>query len=278
MTSQHDQLSSRDYQKEAEHTRRRLAEHLDELSDRLTPGQVFDEMLTYSRAGGGTFLRAFSNAMRENPIPSLLIGAGCMMFISEKMGMGPGTWGNGGSSRRASRAADIGDGGYDPYYSSSASMPDTGARISHAAAGTAGAGSRMKDQAASTARSAAGAVQAGARRTAEMASRQAASAADTMSQAAGASADAMGRTAGAVGDSMRRTAGAVGDGVGQAAGVVSDTMSRTAGAVSDTMSRTADAVSDTMSRTAGAVGDTTNAAAGAMRQAVGAMSDTVAGA
>ena len=31
-----------------------LAENLDELSDRLTPGQVFDEMLTYSRAGGGT--------------------------------------------------------------------------------------------------------------------------------------------------------------------------------------------------------------------------------
>jgi len=36
-------------------TRRRLADHLDELSDRLTPGQVFDEMLSYSRAGGGTF-------------------------------------------------------------------------------------------------------------------------------------------------------------------------------------------------------------------------------
>ena len=95
MTAHHDRAresrlsTSGDYEREAEHTRRRLAENLDELSDRLTPGQVFDEMLTYSRAGGGTFFRAFSNAMRENPVPSLLIGAGCMMFLSEKMGLRP---------------------------------------------------------------------------------------------------------------------------------------------------------------------------------------------
>ena len=79
MTSQHDRhhdalSTSRDYEREAEHTRRRLADNLDELSDRLTPGQLFDEMLTYSRAGGGTFFRAFTSAMRENPPPSLLIG------------------------------------------------------------------------------------------------------------------------------------------------------------------------------------------------------------
>ena len=64
MTTHDDRLrdnalsTPRDYQREAEHTRQRLAENLDELSDRLTPGQVFDEMLTYSRAGGGTFFRA----------------------------------------------------------------------------------------------------------------------------------------------------------------------------------------------------------------------------
>ena len=59
--------TSGEYEREAEATRRRLAENLDELSDRLTPGQVFDEMLTYSRAGGGTFLRAFNNASERKP-------------------------------------------------------------------------------------------------------------------------------------------------------------------------------------------------------------------
>ena len=108
MTSHQDRLStSRDYEQEAERTRRRLAENLDELSDRLTPGQVFDEMLSYSRAGGGTFLQVFSNAMRENPVPSLLIGAGCMMFLSEKMGLKPAGRGDGGRPMMAT--AD------DPY-------------------------------------------------------------------------------------------------------------------------------------------------------------------
>ena len=87
MTSQEDQLSSRDYQREAEATRKRLASSLDELNDRLTPGQVFDEFLTYAKGGGGTFFRALSNASRASPIPTLLIGAGCMMFLSEKLGL-----------------------------------------------------------------------------------------------------------------------------------------------------------------------------------------------
>jgi ElaB/YqjD/DUF883 family membrane-anchored ribosome-binding protein len=79
--------SSQHYEREAEATRYRLAQRLDELSDRLTPGQVFDEMLTYARGGGGSFLRALSNAARENPIPTFLIGAGCMMFLSDKIGL-----------------------------------------------------------------------------------------------------------------------------------------------------------------------------------------------
>jgi ElaB/YqjD/DUF883 family membrane-anchored ribosome-binding protein len=86
MNEQHTH-SPQQYEREAEATRHRLAQRLDELSDRLTPGHVFDEMLTYARGGGGTFLRAFSNAARENPIPTFLIGAGCMMFLSEKMGV-----------------------------------------------------------------------------------------------------------------------------------------------------------------------------------------------
>ena len=78
---------SRHYEREAEATRRSLANDLNELQDRLTPGQVFDEALTYAKGGSGTFARAFSNAVRENPFPALLIGTGCMLFMSEKMGI-----------------------------------------------------------------------------------------------------------------------------------------------------------------------------------------------
>jgi len=99
MTIEDTQASSRYYQHEAEATRNRLARGLDELNDRLTPGQVFDEVLTYAKGGGGTFFKALTNAARENPIPSLLIGTGCMLFFAEKMGFTG--YGRGGMSFQA---------------------------------------------------------------------------------------------------------------------------------------------------------------------------------
>src|SRR6478609_7576337 len=102
MKSHHEENSSpRHYEREAEATRYRLANSLDELSDRLTPGQVFDEMLTYAKGGGGTFLNALSHAARDNPIPSLLIGAGLLMFLSEKTGIGSMMRGDGHDVDRA---------------------------------------------------------------------------------------------------------------------------------------------------------------------------------
>jgi ElaB/YqjD/DUF883 family membrane-anchored ribosome-binding protein len=87
MSPQRTEELSRHYEREAESTRHSLANSLNELNDRLTPGQLFDEVLTYAKSGSGTFARNFSNAVRDNPMPSLLIGAGCMMFLSEKMGI-----------------------------------------------------------------------------------------------------------------------------------------------------------------------------------------------
>jgi CHASE1-domain containing sensor protein len=42
MNEQQYAQSSQQFEREAEATRHRLAQRLDELSDRLTPGQVFD--------------------------------------------------------------------------------------------------------------------------------------------------------------------------------------------------------------------------------------------
>jgi len=52
MTANND-MSSREYEREAEASRHRLASNLRQLSDRLTPGQIMDEMLTYAKGGGG---------------------------------------------------------------------------------------------------------------------------------------------------------------------------------------------------------------------------------
>ena len=81
------ETSTSHYERQAETIRHSLTNSLNELNQRLTPGQVFDEVLSYAKGGGGTFLKAFSNAARDNPIPSLLIGTGCMMFVSERLGI-----------------------------------------------------------------------------------------------------------------------------------------------------------------------------------------------
>jgi hypothetical protein len=164
MTPYHEGSStSRDYEREAEHTRRRLAENLDELSERLTPGQVFDEMLTYSRAEGGTFLATLSNAVRQNPLPSLLIGAGCMMFLSEKMGVRPGL----GNGRQAKRVAADERYGVASGRSAISDAPD---RMSDAAGRMTGsAATSARDSTASVSSSLANATDITQRRASDMA-------------------------------------------------------------------------------------------------------------
>jgi ElaB/YqjD/DUF883 family membrane-anchored ribosome-binding protein len=78
---------ARHYEREAQSTRHSLANTLHELNARLTPGHMFDEVMSYTRGGGGSFTRAFSNAVRDNPFPALLIGTGCMLLLSERMGL-----------------------------------------------------------------------------------------------------------------------------------------------------------------------------------------------
>jgi hypothetical protein len=74
--------NARDLESEAAATRARLSDHLDGLVNGLTPGRVIDEVLTYSRRGGTDFLRGLTRAAAANPVPTLLIGAGCAMFLS----------------------------------------------------------------------------------------------------------------------------------------------------------------------------------------------------
>ncbi len=206
MTAQYDRTgegrlsTSGDYEREAEETRRRLADNLDELTDRLTPGQVFDEVLTYSRAGGGTMYRAFSNAVRENPFPSLLIGAGAMMFLSEKMGLRPGNLHLGGFGNRGKTGRLPDDAGTYRGHGES--------RLSASAGRMSDAASRMAELASASARSAASSVGSGLGDATEAASRRA-------MDAAGAVADQMRSTAATLADSAtdaaRQAAGSVAD-------------------------------------------------------------------
>jgi hypothetical protein len=73
---------------EAEQTRARLANTLEELRG-MTPGRVLDEVLDYAKDGGGDLLRGMGHQISENPVPAALIGAGlAWMMMGNKSGNG----------------------------------------------------------------------------------------------------------------------------------------------------------------------------------------------
>ena len=69
--------SSAQLEREAEATRGQVAGTLNELRERITPGQLMDQAADYAKAsGGGDFVRNLGRQMADNPLPVCLIGAG----------------------------------------------------------------------------------------------------------------------------------------------------------------------------------------------------------
>ncbi|MBS3647333.1 DUF3618 domain-containing protein [Pseudaminobacter sp. 19-2017] len=69
--------SSSEIERDVEQTRARVSETLDELRAKMSPGQMLDEVLGYTKdTGGGKVMHNLGRTMQDNPAPLLLIGAG----------------------------------------------------------------------------------------------------------------------------------------------------------------------------------------------------------
>jgi len=94
---------------EAEGSRMRVSELLDELRGRISPGEVVDQVMDFASDGAaGDFVRTLGRQVRNNPLPCVLIGAGLAWLM---LGGGASTNGMvgrvaGSAKRAASRAAD----------------------------------------------------------------------------------------------------------------------------------------------------------------------------
>ena len=70
-------------ERDTERTRLELADTIEELRYRLTPGEVLDEVLDYASDGDvGDYLRSFKRQIIENPIPLGLMGASIAWLIA----------------------------------------------------------------------------------------------------------------------------------------------------------------------------------------------------
>jgi Protein of unknown function (DUF3618) len=77
---------SEQLEREAEQNRARLAATLDELRERVTPGQVLDQLIEYAGEGtGGEIVRNLGQQVRRNPLSVALVGAGlAWLMISNR--------------------------------------------------------------------------------------------------------------------------------------------------------------------------------------------------
>jgi ElaB/YqjD/DUF883 family membrane-anchored ribosome-binding protein len=81
---------SEQLEREAEQTRIRLEDTLEELRGRMTPGHVLDEVIDYARDGkAGTFFRNLGQQTVENPLPIATVGVGlAWLMLASRNGAG----------------------------------------------------------------------------------------------------------------------------------------------------------------------------------------------
>lgn len=74
-------MSSEQLERQTEQSRAEVEMTIDELRARLTPGQLIDEVLSYTRDGGRQFTSNLGRQVTDNPLPVVLMGAGLAWFL-----------------------------------------------------------------------------------------------------------------------------------------------------------------------------------------------------
>ena len=82
MTSINGQKSSADLEREVNEQRDRVEARIGAIKDRLSPGQLIDEVLSYTKDGGGKFANNLGQQITANPLPAALVGVGLAWLIA----------------------------------------------------------------------------------------------------------------------------------------------------------------------------------------------------
>lgn len=62
--------------------RRHIEDIVSALENKLSPGEIFDRVLNFSKGGGREFAGNLSETIKQNPVPALLTAAGMMWLYS----------------------------------------------------------------------------------------------------------------------------------------------------------------------------------------------------
>ncbi|MCP8883870.1 DUF3618 domain-containing protein [Devosia sp. XJ19-1] len=106
-----DTKNSAQLQREVEQQRAQLEDRLDTIQERLSPGQLVDEVLAYAKGGGGEFFSGLQRNVTHNPLPVALLGVSLAWLIAKPVPTTAETdrqWDNSINARR-------GYGAHGPY-------------------------------------------------------------------------------------------------------------------------------------------------------------------
>ena len=113
--------SAAELEREIQAQRNRVENTIDEIQERLSPGQLVDELLSYGKNhGGGDFVANLGRSATNNPLPVALVGIGLAWLMAKPAGTGTGRDASDGDrawndSINARRGYDAG-GDYDDSY------------------------------------------------------------------------------------------------------------------------------------------------------------------
>jgi hypothetical protein len=78
----YDSKTSAELEREVAEQRNRVEARIGEIKDRLSPGQLLDEALSYTKHGGAHFASNLASQVSANPLPAALVGVGLAWLIS----------------------------------------------------------------------------------------------------------------------------------------------------------------------------------------------------
>tara|TARA_R110002020_G_scaffold3766_24_gene16656 strand:+ start:6411 stop:7496 length:1086 start_codon:yes stop_codon:yes gene_type:complete len=98
--------SSAELQREIDEQRGRVENTIDEIQNKLSPGQLVDELMAYTKGGGGEFLTSLQRNVTANPLPVALLGVSLAWLMAKPAGAATSTDNDDVATIRADRNWD----------------------------------------------------------------------------------------------------------------------------------------------------------------------------
>lgn len=86
-----DHKTSAELQREIELQRSRVEDTIDQIQEKLSPGQLVDELLAYTKGGGGEFVASLQRNVTANPLPVALLGVSLVWLMAKPAGSNEST-------------------------------------------------------------------------------------------------------------------------------------------------------------------------------------------